>query len=168
MRRVKRMLNHCSQDPSHTVYIDSCAGTTTTLNKEYMHFWKRPETNSNINNETQTQMQHHKQKDRNDILKCMEMYNDRDNDTTFDTHHIMDLFAKWIRTAFKYSPTFIKHANAICLSTIDNHGYPSSRYVLLKSIEKKNGEFIFFTNYNSNKAFQIENVSNHASMTLYW
>jgi len=43
---------------------------------------------------------------------------------------------------------------AMLLSTIDEQGHPDSRVVLLKGISSEG--FVFYTNYNSNKARQIE------------
>lgn len=45
-------------------------------------------------------------------------------------------------------------SNAMCLSTASSTGRPSARMVLLKDYNE-NG-FIFFSNYNSNKAKQIK------------
>ena len=39
--------------------------------------------------------------------------------------------------------------NAMALSTVDAHGMPNARIVLLKSIE--DGAFVFYTNYESKK-----------------
>lgn len=46
---------------------------------------------------------------------------------------------------------------AMVLSTVDEKGYPDSRVVLLKGLE--NGNFIFYTNYQSAKAMQIQKES---------
>lgn len=44
--------------------------------------------------------------------------------------------------------------NAMVLSTTDSNGFPHSRTVLLKEV--KDQKFVFFTNYRSDKAKQIE------------
>lgn len=55
--------------------------------------------------------------------------------------------------------------NAMVITTADAHGKPSSRIVLLRGYDK-NG-FVFFTNYNSQKAQNIaENPQ--ASILFYW
>lgn len=54
---------------------------------------------------------------------------------------------------------------AMVLSTVDAQGYPDSRVVLLKGIDK--GNFIFYTNYQSAKAKQIENQP-HVALNFYW
>ena len=54
---------------------------------------------------------------------------------------------------------------AMLLSTVDEHGYPDSRVVLLKGVEE--GAFIFYTNYQSTKAHQI-NENPHVALNFYW
>ena len=44
--------------------------------------------------------------------------------------------------------------NAIALSTVDANGLPNARMVLLKEIE--DDAFVFYTNYGSSKAGEIE------------
>lgn len=55
--------------------------------------------------------------------------------------------------------------NAMVLSTIDPGGFPHSRTVLLKEV--KNNKFIFFTNYLSDKAMQIE-FNPRVSLLFVW
>ncbi|MFT6851123.1 MAG: pyridoxamine 5'-phosphate oxidase [Sphingobacteriales bacterium] len=58
-----------------------------------------------------------------------------------------------------------KDPNAFSLATCGKDLQPDLRLVLLKGIE--NGDFIFFTNYNSKKGIQIiENPK--VSMNFYW
>jgi pyridoxamine 5'-phosphate oxidase len=59
----------------------------------------------------------------------------------------------------------IHEANAVVLSTVDNSGYPSSRAVLLKDI--RDGALVFFTNYQSKKARDIESCSRVAMLFLW-
>lgn len=55
--------------------------------------------------------------------------------------------------------------NAMTLSTVDKDGRPSSRTVLLKSVDERG--FIFFTNYDSRKGQELaENP--HAALTFFW
>ena len=54
---------------------------------------------------------------------------------------------------------------AMVLSTVDAQGRPDSRVVLLKGLEK--GSFVFYTNYTSVKAKQIEK-SPYAALNFYW
>jgi len=55
--------------------------------------------------------------------------------------------------------------NAMTLATVDADGKPSTRTVLLKSVDERG--FIFFTNYNSRKGRELaENP--HAALTFFW
>lgn len=58
-----------------------------------------------------------------------------------------------------YDPT------AMVLSTVDDKEYPDSRVVLLKGLE--DGNFIFYTNYQSVKAIQLQNHP-HIALNFYW
>ncbi|WP_131782640.1 pyridoxamine 5'-phosphate oxidase [Legionella gresilensis] len=73
-----------------------------------------------------------------------------------------DLFVLWfneILTVEKSDP------NAMVLSTVDEKGHPDSRVVLLKGFEDET--FIFYTNYESNKARQLEQMP-YAALNFYW
>ncbi|MCP0913934.1 MULTISPECIES: pyridoxamine 5'-phosphate oxidase [Legionella] len=54
---------------------------------------------------------------------------------------------------------------AMVLSTVDEQGFPDSRVVLLKGLE--DGAFIFYTNYQSSKAQQM-NKTPYAALNFYW
>jgi len=60
-----------------------------------------------------------------------------------------DQFRKWLDEAVKRLP----EPNAMVLSTCGADGQPSSRTVLLKSFDRRG--FVFYTNYESNKARQM-------------
>jgi len=55
--------------------------------------------------------------------------------------------------------------NAMVLSTSTSEGIPSSRVVLLKKFDERG--FVFFTNYESQKAREIEENPN-VSLLFYW
>ena len=55
--------------------------------------------------------------------------------------------------------------NAMVLSTVDKNGFPSGRNVLLKEVREDG--FVFFTNYESKKATDIEN-NEKVSLTFSW
>ena len=55
--------------------------------------------------------------------------------------------------------------NAAILSTSTKKGKPSSRTVLVKEFSEKG--FVFYTNYKSKKAQEIE-VNPYASLIFYW
>lgn len=54
---------------------------------------------------------------------------------------------------------------AMVLSTADEKGIPDSRVVLLKGLDE--GHFIFYTNYQSAKAMQL-NCNPYAALNFYW
>ncbi|WWC68881.1 pyridoxamine 5'-phosphate oxidase [Kwoniella pini CBS 10737] len=77
-------------------------------------------------------------------------------------------FNKWLSSALNpkdnESPIVIE-PEAMTISTTTKKGIPSSRIVLLKTVDEKG--FIFFTNYNSRKSKElIENP--YASLAFYW
>ncbi|STX30033.1 pyridoxine 5'-phosphate oxidase [Legionella beliardensis] len=72
------------------------------------------------------------------------------------------LFKSWFEEILKVEKS---DPTAMVLSTVDTQGHPDSRVVLLKGIE--NGAFIFFTNYESNKARQLKYMP-YAALNFYW
>lgn len=56
-------------------------------------------------------------------------------------------------------------ATAVVLATADADGAPSSRVVLLKQVDERG--FVFFTNYRSRKARQLDD-NPRASLCAYW
>ncbi len=70
-----------------------------------------------------------------------------------------------VRRWLKEASTREIHANAITLATSDSTGMPNARMVLLKDIEQN--AFVFYTNYESTKAKEIESVQ-RAAFVLYW
>ncbi len=55
--------------------------------------------------------------------------------------------------------------NAMTLATVDKEGRPSTRTVLLKSVDERG--FIFFTNYDSRKGRELAENPN-AALTFFW
>ena len=55
--------------------------------------------------------------------------------------------------------------NAIALSTVDADGMPNARMVLLKDIE--DAAFVFYTNYTSKKAQEVEGAGK-AAFVMHW
>ena len=75
----------------------------------------------------------------------------------------LKFFNKWFD---EISDTTLEiEINAMTLSTIDNDGFPRNRVVLLKYLSEEG--FIFFTNYNSNKAKSILS-NNKVSLSFFW
>ncbi len=73
-----------------------------------------------------------------------------------------DLFDQWLQQAID---TQVNEPTAVLVSTVSPEGYPSSRTVLLKGVE--NEEFVFYTNYLSNKGMQLAQ-NPHIALTFLW
>jgi len=71
-------------------------------------------------------------------------------------------FNRWMEQALKMD---LKDPTAMTLATVSETGQPSQRIVLLKRMEEN--AFVFFTNYNSRKAGEINN-SNKVSLHFPW
>lgn len=69
---------------------------------------------------------------------------------------------RWLAEAEQSEPN---DANAIALSTVDADGLPNARMVLLKEIEP--AAFVFYTNYESAKATEIEQAGK-AAFVMHW
>jgi pyridoxamine 5'-phosphate oxidase len=74
----------------------------------------------------------------------------------------LDMFALWFE---KVVSNFPDDANSMILSTANKLGKPSARVVLLKGIE--DNAFIFYTNYLSQKAKDIEE-NPQVSLLFFW
>lgn len=68
----------------------------------------------------------------------------------------------WLAEAEKTEPN---DANAMALATVDAQGLPNVRMVLLKEIEP--AAFVFYTNYESAKANEIE-AAGKAAFVIHW
>jgi len=71
-------------------------------------------------------------------------------------------FKRWFSEVLNIE---INDPTAMLLSTVDEQGHPDSRVVLLKGIEA--GSFVFYTNYQSTKARQI-NKTPYVALNFYW
>ncbi len=74
----------------------------------------------------------------------------------------IELFGEWLEQA-KESGILLPEAAS--LATANRDGVPSSRMVLIKSFAVD--EFVFYTNYGSRKAKEMDENPN-ASLLLYW
>jgi pyridoxamine 5'-phosphate oxidase len=72
------------------------------------------------------------------------------------------LAQRWLAEAEATEPN---DPNAIALATVDADGLPNVRMVLLKEIEA--AAFVFYTNYTSKKAQEIEGAGK-AAFVLHW
>lgn len=68
----------------------------------------------------------------------------------------------WLAEAEKSE---VNDPNAIALSTVDADGLPNARMVLLKDIE--DAGFVFYTNYGSAKAQEIDSAGK-AAFVMHW
>ena len=71
-------------------------------------------------------------------------------------------FEKWFGEALVSE---VMEANAMHLATVNEHGRPSGRIVLLKGIDKDH--FVFYTNYQSKKGKELEN-NPACALTFFW
>lgn len=71
-------------------------------------------------------------------------------------------FQKWFGEALNAE---VMEPNAMHLATVNEHGKPSSRMVLLKGLE--NNRFQFYTNYHSRKGKELDN-NPACALTFFW
>lgn len=75
----------------------------------------------------------------------------------------LDQLQRWLDTAMHTIGEV--EPNAMTLATVDEHGQPMARVVLLKDIME--GELVFFTNYLSNKGRELAH-NNRCSVVFWW
>lgn len=73
------------------------------------------------------------------------------------------LFREWLAAAEGTDPI---NPNAMTVATVDQHGVPSIRTVLLKDVDDLGG-FVFYTNLQSQKGSELE-ANPHAAACFYW
>jgi pyridoxamine 5'-phosphate oxidase len=74
----------------------------------------------------------------------------------------IDQFAHWLKEAQEKDPD---DYNAMTLSTIDAHGFPNQRIVLLREFSQKG--VVFYTNYASVKGKEID-VDPKVGLNFFW
>jgi len=74
------------------------------------------------------------------------------------------LAEQWLATA---AARVGKNPWAMALATTSPSGQPSVRYVLLKALSAADGFLVFYTNYGSRKAAELE-AAGRAAGALYW
>lgn len=72
------------------------------------------------------------------------------------------LFARWFEQARQAESPY---PEAMCLATVDEHGMPDARMVLLKGFDERG--FVFYTNMESAKGRQIS-ATGKAALTFWW
>lgn len=70
-------------------------------------------------------------------------------------------FDFWFEQAAAVNPM----PEAMCIATVDEHGNPDSRFVLLKGVDQRG--FRFFTNYEGVKAGQLDSYP-AAALAFHW
>lgn len=73
-----------------------------------------------------------------------------------------EIAARWLGEAKDSEPN---DPNAIALATVDSEGMPNVRMVLLKEIESD--AFVFYTNYESAKAIELDSAGK-AAFVMHW
>jgi pyridoxamine 5'-phosphate oxidase len=71
-------------------------------------------------------------------------------------------FNRWFDAA---AAAGLRLPNSMTLATVSAEGHPSARMVLLKGIEQ--GGFVFYTNYESDKARDLDSRP-HAALVFHW
>ena len=72
------------------------------------------------------------------------------------------LFLEWLDAATRKEPA---DANAMTLATVDAHGLPDARMVLLKGVDEDG--FVFYTNLESAKGEQLK-AAPRAALAFHW
>lgn len=89
-------------------------------------------------------------------------YNEESLDEETIDSNPLDLFQSWLNDAVAAG---IPLPEAMTLATATPAGKPSARLVLLKGADESG--FVFYTNYNSLKARELE-ANPHAALVFYW
>jgi pyridoxamine 5'-phosphate oxidase len=97
-----------------------------------------------------------------DLGNLRQSYKKAEFDSKDALENPMEQFKQWFEQAL--DSKLSAEPNAMVLSTIGSNNHPSARVVLLKSIDKG---FIFYTNYESRKAENLE-ANPYASLTFFW
>lgn len=85
-----------------------------------------------------------------------------DRSGIFEGEDPIAIAQRWLAEA---EATEVNDPNAIALATVDSDGMPNVRMVLLKEIEKN--AFVFYTNYTSAKARELDGAGK-AAFALHW
>ncbi|OUD08591.1 pyridoxamine 5'-phosphate oxidase [Marivivens niveibacter] len=80
----------------------------------------------------------------------------------FEGNDPFEITRRWMAEA---EESELNDPNAIALSTVDADGLPNARMVLLKDVE--DDAFVFYTNYGSAKASEIE-ATGKAAFVMHW
>ncbi|HBW85719.1 MAG TPA: pyridoxamine 5'-phosphate oxidase [Crocinitomicaceae bacterium] len=98
-----------------------------------------------------------------ELKKLRDNHKDFSNDRLIEpTVSPFELFSTWFDEAVKNNEL---ESNALCLSTVNSNGIPSSRIVYLKELVEES--FVFYTNYASQKGEELS-LNPIASMLFFW
>lgn len=86
---------------------------------------------------------------------------DADQGKAFTKGDPFELFADWMELAKKHEPN---DPHAMAVATVDGHGVPNVRMVLLKELDKG---FVFYTNATSTKGEELDENS-VAALCFHW
>ena len=100
--------------------------------------------------------------DSRDISQLRQEYSSHELEESMVNSDPLEQFKIWFYEALEAKLT---EPNAFILSTIDGSGFPASRTLLVKEITESG--FIFYSNYQSDKAKEIQENPN-AGMTFLW
>lgn len=98
----------------------------------------------------------------NDISGLREEYNIATLNRADLQSNPFQQFETWLNNAYTSK---VKEPNAMCISTVNKNGQPSSRMVLLRGVAEQG--FLFYTNYNSKKGSEIS-ISNKVALLFFW
>ena len=84
------------------------------------------------------------------------------DDSDLHTLNPYEIFLFWLKEAEK---TEVNNHNAMSLATVDEHGLPDLRVVLLNAHDERG--FVFFTNLESSKGLQLI-AHPKAALLFYW
>lgn len=85
-----------------------------------------------------------------------------DRDGIFAGDDPFEIARRWLAEAETVEPN---DPNAVALATVDSDGLPNARMVLLKEIEP--AAFVFYTNYESAKAQELDSAQK-AAFVMHW
>lgn len=85
---------------------------------------------------------------------------------TLEKQHLNpDPIAQWQSWFDQAEQAGLQEANAMTVATVDPNGWPQARILLAKKVDEHG--FVFFTNYESAKAAEID-TSQKAALLFYW
>lgn len=96
------------------------------------------------------------------LIYLRKEYMSRILDEKATAHSPLTQFTKWFDEATKLCQFEV---NAATLATCSKSGRPAARQILLKELDQKG--FVFFSNYTSRKALDLE-ATPYAALLFYW